>query len=128
MREKLGSEAALELVSDKWFVLVVHQLEHGKKRYHELKRDIPGISQRMLTRTLRNMERDGLVAREVFPVVPPKTEYVLTDLGFTLVGPLHSLCVWAEQNFDRVLENRRFAEETTAEAEETRLSGTLEVG
>ena len=80
MRQKLGSELALELVADKWFVLIVHQLKHGKRRYNALKRDIPGISQRMLTHTLRNMERDGLVDRTVYAVVPPKTEYSLTPL------------------------------------------------
>ena len=107
MKEKLGSELALELMADKWFVLIVHQLKHGKQRYSELKRDIPGISQRMLTHTLRNMERDGLVDRTVYAVAPPKTEYSLTPLGLTLIEPLHGLCVWAEQHFDKVVENRR---------------------
>jgi DNA-binding HxlR family transcriptional regulator len=107
LKEKLGSELALDLVSDKWFVLVIHQLKQGTRRYNELKRDIPGISQRMLTHTLRNMERDGLVDRAVYPVVPPKTEYSLTPLGMTLIEPLHTLCLWAEKYFDQVLENRR---------------------
>ncbi len=84
LKAKLGAELALELVADKWFVLIVHQLKHGRRRYNELKRDIPGISQRMLTHTLRNMQRDGLVNRVVYPVVPPKTEYSLTPLGMTL--------------------------------------------
>jgi DNA-binding HxlR family transcriptional regulator len=104
---KLGSELALELVADKWFVLIVHQLKHGKRRYNELKRDIPGISQRMLTHTLRNMERDGLVDRTVYPVAPPKTEYSLTPLGMTLIEPLHALCSWADTYFDQVVEHRR---------------------
>ena len=106
MRQKLGSELALELVADKWFVLIVHQLKHGKRRYNALKRDIPGISQRMLTHTLRNMERDGLVHRAVYLLVPPKTEYSLTPLGLTLIEPLHALCLWAEKYFDQVVENR----------------------
>lgn len=107
MRQKLGSELALELVADKWFVLIVHQLQHGTRRYSELKRDIPGISQRMLTHTLRNMERDGLVDRTVYAVAPPKAEYSLTPLGLTLTEPLHTLCLWAERYFEQVIENRR---------------------
>jgi DNA-binding HxlR family transcriptional regulator len=109
MKERLGAELALELVADKWFVLIVHQLKHGKRRYSELRRDIPGISQRMLTHTLRNMERDGLVDRTAYPVVPPKTEYSLTPLGLTLLEPLHALCIWAEQHFNEVAENRRLS-------------------
>ena len=61
----------------------------------------------MLTHTLRNMERDGLVDRTVYAVVPPKTEYSLTPLGLTLTAPLHALCLWAEQYFEQVVENRR---------------------
>ena len=107
MSEKLGSQLALELLADKWFVMIVHQLKHGTRRYSELKRDIPGISQRMLTLTLRNMERDGLVNRTAYPVAPPKTEYSLTGLGLTLIEPLHALCLWADTNFEAVLEHRR---------------------
>jgi DNA-binding HxlR family transcriptional regulator len=108
MKQQLGSALALDLVANKWFVMIVHQLQRATKRYSELKRDIPGgISQRMLTHTLRGMERDGLVNRVVYPVVPPRTEYSLTPLGRTLIKPLHTLCVWAEEYFDEVLENRR---------------------
>ena len=104
--EKLGAELALELISDKWTILVIHKLKERTLRYSELQREIPGVSQRMLILTLRNMERDGLITRTVYPVVPPKTEYALTPLGATLWEPLHNLCLWADTHFDRVLESR----------------------
>ena len=107
MQKKIGSELALDLIANKWFVLIVHQLKRGTLRYNELQRAIPGVSQRMLTLTLRNMERDGLVTRKVYPVVPPHTEYSLTPLGRTLVAPLHGLCLWAERHFAEVEANRR---------------------
>lgn len=106
-RERLGAELALELVSEKWFVLVMAELRHGTRRYTELRRAIPGVSQRMITHTLRNMERDGLLRREVFPVVPPKTEYSLTPLGRSLLEPLRVLCHWAQDKFGEVRTARR---------------------
>ena len=110
--DKLGAQLALELVSDKWTILLIHTLKRGTKRYSELQREIEGISQRMLIFTLRNMERDGLITRKVYPVVPPKTEYTLTPLGETLWEPLHNLCLWADQYFDQVLECRRLNEQS----------------
>src|SRR5689334_13430971 len=86
--DKLGAQLALELVADKWTILLIHALKGGTKRYSELQREVEGISQRMLIFTLRNMERDGLITRTVYPVVPPKTEYTLTPLGETLWEPL----------------------------------------
>lgn len=109
----LGARQALELVSDKWTILIIHALKRGTKRYSELQREIEGVSQRMLIFTLRNMERDGLITRKVFPVVPPKTEYTLTPLGESLWEPLHNLCLWAEAHFDQVLESRRGHEAET---------------
>jgi DNA-binding HxlR family transcriptional regulator len=108
--KKLGAQLAMELVSDKWTILIIHALKPGKKRYSQLQRELIGVSQRMLIFTLRNMERDGLITRTVYPVVPPKTEYALTPLGETLWEPLHHLCLWAEQYFDQVLECRRSKE------------------
>jgi len=105
--DRLGAQLALELISDKWTILLIHALKRGTKRYSELQREIEGISQRMLIFTLRNMERDGLITRKVYPVVPPKTEYTLTPLGETLWEPLHNLCLWADRYFDQVLECRR---------------------
>lgn len=111
-RSKLGAQLALELVSDKWTILIIHCLKRGTKRYSELQREIEGVSQRMLIYTLRHMERDGLISRKVYAVVPPKTEYTLTPLGETLWEPLHNLCLWAEQHFEEVLECRRRSEDT----------------
>ncbi len=112
VNEKLGAQLALDLVSDKWTILIIHALIKGTKRFSELQREIDGVSQRMLIFTLRNMERDGLLTRKVYPVVPPRTEYRLTPLGETLWEPLHNLCLWAEQYFDQVLECRRKHQET----------------
>ena len=104
---KTGAQLALELVSDKWTILLVHALKRGTRRYSELRREVTGISQRMLILTLRHMERDGLVSRKVYATVPPKTEYTLTPLGESLWQPLHDLCLWAEKYFDQVLDARQ---------------------
>ncbi len=88
----------LSLVGDKWSVLVVALLGDGSKRFSELKRAIEGISQRMLTLTLRNLERDGLLTRTVFPTIPPRVDYELTKLGHTLLEPVLELASWAEKN------------------------------
>jgi DNA-binding HxlR family transcriptional regulator len=85
----------LARVGDKWTVLVVSILGRGPMRFNELKRTIDGISQRMLTLTLRALERDGLVTRTVFPSVPPRVEYELTTLGRSLLMPVSSLAAWA---------------------------------
>lgn len=88
----------LDRVGDKWSVFVVATLRQGPKRFSELKRAIEGISQRMLTRTLRGLERDGLVSRTVYASVPPAVEYALTERGQTLLGPITALFEWAEAN------------------------------
>ena len=93
---------ALDLIADKWVVAVLYVLSHGTKRYGELQREIGDISQRMLTRTLRDLERNGLVDRKVYPVVPPMVEYSLTPLGLTLNQVLKSLCDWSTENFQQV--------------------------
>jgi len=112
-RRLLGSQIALELVADKWIVLIIHALDGRKKRYGELRKRIPGISQRMLTLTLRHLERDGLVERKVYPVTPPRTEYALTRLGHSVVPSLRTLCRWAERHFKQVRAHRlRFARAT----------------
>lgn len=115
--EKLGAQLALELVADKWTILLIHALKRGTRRYSELQREIDGISQRMLIYTLRHMERDGLITRKVYPVVPPKTEYALTPLGESLWEPLHNLCEWADLHFAQVLECRRSRELSAQEPE-----------
>ncbi len=85
----------LSLIGDKWSVLVVVNLGEGTKRFSELKRNIDGISQRMLTMTVRGLERDGLVKRTVFPTTPPRVDYALTKLGKKLLEPVSSLARWA---------------------------------
>jgi DNA-binding HxlR family transcriptional regulator len=88
----------LARVGDKWTVFVVRLLADRPMRFNELRRGIDGISQRMLTLTLRGLERDGLVTRTVFPTVPPRVDYALTDLGRTLLVHLHGLGEWATAN------------------------------
>ena len=88
----------LARVGDKWSVLIVNLLGDGPKRFNEIKRMVGGISQRMLTLTLRGLERDGLVTRTVFPTVPPRVDYQLTELGRSLWKPVEALGAWAQQN------------------------------
>ena len=92
----------LARVGDKWSVRVVMGLADGSRRFNELRRDIPGISQRMLTRTLRGLERDGLVSRTVTPSVPPRVDYALTALGRSLCVPVAQLGNWAVANIGKV--------------------------
>jgi DNA-binding HxlR family transcriptional regulator len=93
-----GVASVLARVGDKWSVLVIMLLGDGPRRFNELKRMIGGISQRMLTLTLRGLERDGLVTRTVFPTVPPRVDYELTDLGRGLSDPVMKLGAWAKQH------------------------------
>ncbi|SNS92553.1 transcriptional regulator, HxlR family [Tardiphaga sp. OK246] len=93
-----GVASVLARVGDKWSVLVIMLLKDGPRRFNELKRMIGGISQRMLTLTLRGLERDGLVTRTVFPTVPPRVDYELTDLGRGLSDPVMKLGAWAQQH------------------------------
>lgn len=97
----------LARVGDKWTVLVVGVLGDGPKRFNELRRALGSISQRMLTLTLRGLERDGLVIRTAFPTIPPRVEYELTALGRSLLPPVNSLGSWARQNRTAIQEARR---------------------
>ncbi len=105
--EQCPSRQALDRISDKWTSLVIYALSRGTLRYGELQRTIGGISQKMLTQTLRSLEEDGIVERVVYPVVPPMVEYSLTPLGRTLEEPLAAICRWAEKNVPRMIENRK---------------------
>lgn len=96
------TQQVLDTIANKWSVIVVYSLSFGTKRHSELQRQISGVSQKMLTQTLRNLERDGLVERKVYPVVPPKVEYSLTPLGETLIEPLGTICKWAETHIDEM--------------------------
>lgn len=88
----------LNRIGDKWSVMIVGYLGKKTMRFNELRHTIGGISQRMLTLTLRNLERDGLVTRTVFPEIPPRVEYQLTELGRSLEGPIAALWQWAEEH------------------------------
>lgn len=96
MPEACPLREVLDRIGDKWSVLVVLSLSEGTQRFSALRRRIEGISQRMLTETLRQLERDGIVSRTVFPDVPVRVEYTLTALGETLIAPLEALKGWAE--------------------------------
>jgi DNA-binding HxlR family transcriptional regulator len=97
----------LSRVGDKWTVLVVSTLGDGPKRFNELRRALGSISQRMLTLTVRGLERDGLVTRTVFPTIPPRVDYELTKLGRSLLEPVSELGSWARQNRSAIQEARR---------------------
>ena len=96
----------LSRVGDKWSVQVVMQLSDGPMRFNVLRRAIDGISQRMLTRTLRGLERDGLVSRTVTPTVPPRVDYALTEMGHSLTAPVCALGEWALTNRDSIADAR----------------------
>jgi DNA-binding HxlR family transcriptional regulator len=97
----------LARVGDKWTVLVVGVLGDGAKRFSEIRRALGSISQRMLTLTLRGLERDGLVTRTVFPTIPPRVDYELTRLGRSLLKPVNGLGLWARQNRAVIEDARR---------------------
>lgn len=95
-------------VADKWTMLILEALaDHGELRFTRIGKLVPGISQKMLTQTLRQMERDGLVVRTVHPVIPPRVEYCLTDLGLSLGAAFCGVWLWAEQNLEAIETARR---------------------
>ncbi len=96
------SRQVLNLIADQWTPLVIYALEEGTMRFGQLLKRIDGISKKMLTQTLRAMERNGLIQRVVYPVVPPVVEYSLTPLGQTLIEPVHGLRVWAYGHLQEV--------------------------
>jgi DNA-binding HxlR family transcriptional regulator len=89
----------LNRIGDKWSVMIVGQLADGPVRFNELRRQIEGISQRMLTLSLRNLERDGLVTRTLYPEIPPRVEYALTELGYTLLPAINALWNWSVAHY-----------------------------
>jgi DNA-binding HxlR family transcriptional regulator len=106
LKPQCPSRIVLDRIADKWTALIIQVLANGTRRYAALQREIGGISQKMLTQTLRSLERDGLVLRKVHPVVPPKVEYSLTRLGRTLIDPLNGLCRWSERHLPELQANR----------------------
>jgi DNA-binding HxlR family transcriptional regulator len=107
MNEQCPSRKVLDRIADKWTALIIYALAERKHRYTELQHRIGGISQKMLTQTLRSLEHDGLVERKVYPVVPPMVEYSLTPLGRPLIEPLRAIRAWAEKHLPQLLANRQ---------------------
>ena len=107
----------LSRIGDKWTVLVVSTLADGGRRFNELRREIPSVSQRMLTLTLRNLERDGLVSRTVTPTIPPRVDYALTELGQSLQPLLCSLSRWAREHVEDIHSAQRDYDARGASAE-----------
>ena len=108
--------SVLARIGDKWSVLIVGMLGDGPKRFNEIKRMVSGISQRMLTLTLRGLERDGLVTRTVFPTVPPRVDYELTPLGRSLWKPVEALGTWARAHQGEIAAARRRFDERNGDA------------
>lgn len=104
----------LDRIGDRWTVLIVGVLEHGTKRFSEVRTAVGGITPKVLTQTLRAMERDGLLTRTVYAEVPPRVEYALTELGMSLTEPIQAIRVWAEDNMDVVMETRARHESASA--------------
>lgn len=96
----------LDKISDKWSMLLVMTLASGPKRFNQLRRDVPDISQKMLTQTLRDLQRDGMVSRQVFDTKPPSVEYSLTPLGESIILPFGQLIRWANENIPVIAEAR----------------------
>src|ERR1700720_4284939 len=105
--ERRAFAEILSRIGDKWTVLVVGVLAHGPMRYRQIFKRVDGISQRMLTLTLKGLERDGLVTRTVYPTNPPRVDYELTERGKTLIVPLHLLWTWAQANRTAIEGTRR---------------------
>jgi DNA-binding HxlR family transcriptional regulator len=102
----------LDRVADKWSVLIVQCLSGGTLRFTQIRRAVDGISHKVLTNTLRGLERDGIVTRRIYATVPPRVEYSLTDLGKSLVGLVTAICSWAESNMDQVQAARALYDRT----------------
>ncbi|OZI19277.1 transcriptional regulator [Bordetella genomosp. 9] len=112
----LATREILDRIGDKWSLYIVAVLAEGPRRFNELKRGIDGISQRMLTLTLRGLERDGLITRTMFPTIPPRVDYELTDMGRTLLKPVMALVDWANKHRFAIAEaHQRFDEKPEAD-------------
>ncbi|MBJ6765666.1 helix-turn-helix transcriptional regulator [Myxococcaceae bacterium JPH2] len=117
-----ATREVLTRVGDKWSVLVIVNLGAGTLRFSDLKRALDGISQRMLTLTLRGLERDGLVLRTVLPTNPPRVDYALTNLGRTLLEPVTVLALWAERNCPEVQRAREAFDRAAKDVPSSRAS------
>jgi DNA-binding HxlR family transcriptional regulator len=117
-REDCDVRQILDRIADKWSLLVISLLAERTLRFTELRREIDGISQRMLTVTLRQLERDGLVCRTVYPVVPPRVDYCLSPLGRTLLGTIQSLVTWTEEHQQEIARARAEFDAAKADRDE----------
>ncbi|MEV8518885.1 helix-turn-helix domain-containing protein [Dyella marensis] len=97
----------LDRIADKWSLFVIAMLRDGPRRFNELRREVEGISQRMLTLTLRGLERDGLVTRTMYPTIPPRVDYELTEVAKGLLGPVMGLVMWAEENKEAITQAQK---------------------
>lgn len=104
----------LDRIADKWSVLIVRKLSDGTMRFAQLRRAIDGISQKVLTNTLRGLERDGIVERRIYASVPPRVEYSLTPLGRSLCSLVEGICGWAEEHIGRVQQARETYDQKAA--------------
>ncbi|MEV5750000.1 helix-turn-helix domain-containing protein [Actinoallomurus sp. NPDC052308] len=100
------SRQILDVLANKWTMLVMGALSGGPMRFGELRRRLDGITQKMLTQTVRTLERDGLVIRTVYPTIPPKVEYAATELGESVTALMHAIRAWSEENINAVLDAR----------------------
>jgi DNA-binding HxlR family transcriptional regulator len=112
--ERYPARRILSLIADKWTPIVIYCLASGTRRFGEMQRRVPGLSKKMLIQVLRGLECDGLVHREVFQVVPPKTEYRLTELGRRLHEPIALLCRWAAEHVHELEQVHRNRQEAAA--------------
>src|ERR1700739_98157 len=106
----------LDCIADKWTVLIIRRLSDGTLRFAQLRRAVDGISQKVLTNTLRSLEREAIVTRRIYASVPPKVEYSLTSLGRSLCNLVEGICTWAEANIEQVQEAREVYGQTPREA------------
>ena len=111
------TRAVLDRIADKWTVLILGLLGSGPRRFSDLQRGVDGISQKMLTQTLRRLERDGLVSRTVYPEVPPHVEYDLTVLGRTLSEPITAVSRWAEEHIGEVTDAQQIYDKRTGRSQ-----------
>ena len=111
-QDKCPARMVLDRLADKWSVLILHRLENEAVRFNQLRREIQGLSQKVLSQTLKKLERDGLITRTVFPTVPVTVEYALTPLGKTLADCVSELAHWAERNMDEVLAAQKSYDKT----------------
>ena len=105
------SRMILDRISNKWSMLILNRLREGTVRFNQLRREIDGISQKVLSQTLKDLERDGLIRREAFPTVPVTVEYSISDLGKTLSDTVHILTHWAEKHYDAVISSQNTYDE-----------------